>query len=84
MRIVIAVAILFLIAVIVFNGMTDALSTEAGRNASMWTLIMVGSVVGIIFVAYVLFAYIPVFKVMPKGEIYKPRNWGKKKLKKVA
>jgi uncharacterized membrane protein YjgN (DUF898 family) len=80
-RVVIAFAILTVVGIIIFNGMTDALSTAEGRNGVKWTLITVGAVGGFLFAAYVIFAYTPLFKVMPKGEIYKPRNWGKSKKK---
>lgn len=83
-RLAIAFAILFITGVIVFNGVTDALSTPEGKEGFVWALIMTGCVSGFLFIAYVLAAYTPIFKVMPKGQILRPRNWGKKKLKNVA
>lgn len=77
LRIVIAGAMIIGIGVFLSNKYSHVAETDLGREGLLWGIAIVISVELFFFLAYVAFAYTPIFKVMPKGEIYRPRNWGK-------
>lgn len=84
LRILISLTITIAIGAYIFSRVSDVLSTEAGKQGFIWGIILIGAISLLAFLMYVAMAYTPFFKVMPKGEIYRPRNWGKKKMKSVA
>ncbi len=83
-RVVVVGAIVIAIGVFLFSQYSRVSETSTGREGLVWGVIFILAIQLFFFMAYVAFAYTPIFKVIPKGEIYRPRNWGKTKRNKQA
>lgn len=82
-RSVVFFSALVVLGAFMFSQFSRVAETDAGKEGLLWGLILSVSFAVIPFVMYVLFAYTPIFKVMPKGEMGSLSNWGKKSKRKA-